>query len=1747
MMDRDLFLAILAMDSYNRGYGQGIKDLPASGSIGNATIQFDSLVLGGIGDNRDDAAAGFYAIAYDVSDVSGLAGYSRVISYRGTDGVSDIINGWDAVAGFAGSSQAQLAKQFYQSVTGKNPYQGYEQRVYLTGHSLGGALAGFVSSLNGSSATGFDHAPFGVAAQADLVLEARSRNGGEFPDSFASVGLSDPQTSVLKGIYLEGEVNAQLRNGGIQATLGTLISAPVFLVNPRLGQLLLNELLDLATSTAALEQGVAKTELSTYDADFPNLPLGAALNRHSISQLIIRLFGDDQWQSEGGGADWKESYKYVVPALFDTGLAQFVGASSNDGTYDPSEALQAMIAYSAISEGTTVFGNSAIRALYSDLDDLGKFIANTGTKPGAISSEVFDLIGSIIVNFAGILAVKKTDSVIGNLAPSTPLNGILRYSIATDSLSIDISDDRWTIFGSATEPVQPSEILERDNLIDNLISNSFKNTGNLKGLDTLHAALNWYAEDSGYDLIDSITFDVEGAAGFVPIAPGDGDLQLIFSAIGRGADADVEAAGDLSQIIVASGFNETIKGGKGRDILLSALNGATLSGGPDDDWLLGGIGQDTIWGGDIGNDLGKNDGDDTVDYSVIGKADNKKVPIYVSFNGAPDKTQITVTGGQSVGVDTLYSIEKIIGSEGIDTFKVASGFLKPDLDLTFDANGGQGGSKLDMISLKKLQDGGATVFLRQDGNGSVAGKSGGKITLVGFHTQIIGSDFDDEITDLSDGSEKIIDGGDGDDVLTADNGPALLIGGEGNDTLIGGSGNDTLIGDRGANSYVGGAGADLIIADRADSSGFPAISVGGGEGSDYIIIGFSQDSSDNGLIEIYGAEGDDVIEYIPSAAPARIGLSIEAGSGADILDLAGAEAYVTITTEYGIADLSFTWAGASTLVDEDANSRYYEFFGDVVIQSAAAESSITIRNTHLFYGFNKYFGIYDTYYAENISIISYEDGVNLPYVHNGDSYGIEDDLTFNLGTIAPQFYRAYESYATERNGAPAAPSALRAASFAITSKAGGSAPVKSSALSGGLALLSGENTEVGTDDDDIFVLTPGDIQIDGLLGNDVLTVAGERENYEFSVDGDVIYVRDKRGLFGSRELINFEGIYLSDEDRTYSISEIADELAVGDGVAIHGQDEMDDSLAGSDGHDVINGLGGNDILDGGKGNDRINGGEGNDELIGGLGNDFLDGGAGEDLLRGGRGDDRYIVDDATDVVIENQDEGIDAVYASVDYVLGANIERLYLSGSAQTGTGNEGDNELFGAEYVDSNLYGLAGNDALHGNEGNDSLYGGDGDDLLVGQGGDDLLVGGAGSDYLAGGDGNDVLEGGDGNDALQGGTGADALTGGLGDDKYYVDDIQAQVIELSDQGEDTVYSSIDYALNDNVENLTLLAQTIFGAGNSLDNVIFGNDADNILLGIDGNDQLIGGAGSDTLIGYTGDDTIIGGGGDNTIDTAVFIGARQEYRIVSDGRGKLVIIDQVAGRDGTDTVTETEQARFLQDDEMQQYLDLTAYYTNATPVVSEQLGDFDSEEGSLVEIALPDNLFSDPEGSALSFSATLSSGDALPSWLSFDGSSFAGTAPDGLLGPIGVTVAASDGLTFASQDFDITIIPVADIGSANLFGGTSISQNFVGPVEKTYVQVAQKNNHIVNEIVVEDDFLFRGVRVMRSPNLFHERQLMQLRNPVSLATELATAISQFDRGQGMLALSVQTSNEIDPHLGFTVAGLRDRGMHLQIN
>ena len=127
---------------------------------------------------------------------------------------------------------------------------------------------------------------------------------------------------------------------------------------------------------------------------------------------------------------------------------------------------------------------------------------------------------------------------------------------------------------------------------------------------------------------------------------------------------------------------------------------------------------------------------------------------------------------------------------------------------------------------------------------------------------------------------------------------------------------------------------------------------------------------------------------------------------------------------------------------------------------------------------------------------------------------------------------------------------------------------------------------------------------------------------------------------------------------------------------------------------------------GNAGDNTIIGGEGRDTLIGLGGNDTLVGGSGAaNELYGGVGDDVYVVS-ASDTIVEQAGEGLDAVLTTLNtFTLAANVENLDFTGEGDfTGTGNAGANVIQGG----------SGADTLSGRGGNDTLIGGDGDDVAV-------------------------------------------------------------------------------------------------------------------------------------------------------------------------------------------------------------------------------------------------------------------------------------------------------------------------------------------------------------------------------------------------------------------------------------------------
>jgi Ca2+-binding RTX toxin-like protein len=114
------------------------------------------------------------------------------------------------------------------------------------------------------------------------------------------------------------------------------------------------------------------------------------------------------------------------------------------------------------------------------------------------------------------------------------------------------------------------------------------------------------------------------------------------------------------------------------------------------------------------------------------------------------------------------------------------------------------------------------------------------------------------------------------------------------------------------------------------------------------------------------------------------------------------------------------------------------------------------------------------------------------------------------------------------------------------------------------------------------------------------------------------------------------------------------------------------------------------------------------------------------------------------------------------------------------------------------------------------------------------------------------------GDNRLDGDTGADIIAGGAGNDDYVLADGGDTILELSNEGNDTLYATFTSTLAANLENLILTTSAaVDGTGNALDNVLTGGSGMNVLTGLAGNDTLDGGGGADRLVGGAGNDTYV--------------------------------------------------------------------------------------------------------------------------------------------------------------------------------------------------------------------------------------------------------------------------------------------------
>ena len=481
-----------------------------------------------------------------------------------------------------------------------------------------------------------------------------------------------------------------------------------------------------------------------------------------------------------------------------------------------------------------------------------------------------------------------------------------------------------------------------------------------------------------------------------------------------------------------------------------------------------------------------------------------------------------------------------------------------------------------------------------------------------------------------------------------------------------------------------------------------------------------------------------------------------------------------------------------------------------------------------------------------------------------------------------------------------------------------------------IVLGAGDDTLYGGGGDDVVGSHGGNDLIYGDAGNDTLFGGIEDDTLCGGSGDDVIY--------GDESTTGGTGV----DTALYSdaLGKVTVDLLFGTATSSAGGDAAG---IGSDTlFDIENIVGGawDDIIIGSGAANKLEGGAGNDTLTGGQGNDTLDGGTGTDrAVFSGKYADYTITFNADTrlyTIVDNTgSDGTDTI---------SNVENFQFADGHQF-QGGSGNETMTGGDALDTVTYltALAGVtvDLSQGTAistlvgdagiGSDTLIsienvaGGDYGDTLIGSSADNQLAGGKGNDTLDGGSGTDtaVLIGNyadytirydaathaytvadssadrDGTDTIiniekfqfadgygfTGGAENETMTGGTGHDTImYLTALAAITVDLN-SGSATSSTSSDAGIG--TDTLSTIENVI---GGDYNDIITGNSSDNRLEGGKGNDTLVGGGGT---------------------DKAVFSGNLADYDVsYNAATDTYTITDKIAGRDGTDSVTNVHNFRF---------------------------------------------------------------------------------------------------------------------------------------------------------------------------------------------------------------------------------------------
>jgi Ca2+-binding RTX toxin-like protein len=990
---------------------------------------------------------------------------------------------------------------------------------------------------------------------------------------------------------------------------------------------------------------------------------------------------------------------------------------------------------------------------------------------------------------------------------------------------------------------------------------------------------------------------------------------------GGGGDDTISAQtmpAGIAQLTLNGGAgNDTLVGSQGADFLHGGDGNDTLTGGDGDDQMFGEAGDDRmIW--NPGDDTDLVEGGDGTDTAEVNGGNGAEV-FTATANGTRVRLDRLTPAPFSLDIGTTEKL--VIHMNGGDDSFSATGNLAALIGVTVD-----GGAGNDTI----LGSNGADLLIGGDGNDFIDGNQGNDTALLGAGDDVFQ-------WDPGDGSDTV-EGQDGFDTL--------LFNGAGLNEIFEASANGGRVL---FTRNVGNIVMDLNDVERIDVNALGAtdtVRVNDLSGTDVTEInidlagtigGTAGDGAADTVI-VNGSNAGDIVDVagagtsvsvlglaartnVTNSEGANDALVINGLGGNDTLSAATLPPGVTnLTLDGGVGDdILLGSAGADRLIGGDGDDFVDGNRGDDVAFLGAGND------------------VFQWDPGDGSDIVEGQDGIDrLDF--NGANIAERIDISANGGRVL--FTRDVASITMDLNDVEAITfRALGGADHIVVNDLSGTdLPLGGVVINLAGALGAGDgamddvtvNGTAGNDAININTGADGRIQIVGSSPN-VTIFQAEATDHLVVKGGEGNDVIDASALPAGAVALTIDG---GAGDDTIIGGQGPDALLLGgtgndnyfvdsgsDGVSEAVNEGIDTVFSTVDlrlAPNVENlALRGSALQGGGNALNNV--------LTGNAGNNILDGDAGADVMFGGDGNDVYFVDNAGDLAIENANEGTDTVFSTANLRLSANVENLVLQGDADLqGGGNSLNNAL----------QGNAGNNILDGGAGADVMFGGAGNDVyFVDNAGDqaienanegtdtvfstahfrlsanieNLVLQGS-ADLQGGGNSlNNALQGNAGNNILDGGAGADVMFGGAGNDVYFVDNAGDQAIENANEGTDSVFSTANFRLSANVENLVLQGSAdLQGGGNSLNNALQGNAGNNILDGDAGADVMFGGAGNDVYFVDNAGDLVFENaneGTDAVFSTVSYTLTANLETLVLQGGGNLsgtgnVLANSIAGNSG---------------------------------------------------------------------------------------------------------------------------------------------------------------------------------------------------------------------------------------------------------